>query len=102
MDNVNDMMFDEKATIFYQKHLERMRTYSKNHREKTRETAKKAYQTIKNDPEKYKLYLERRRIEYKNRKEKKKNITTEKSDDVPVQIIENNEDEIEFKDFVVE
>jgi vacuolar-type H+-ATPase subunit H len=49
MDNVNDMTFDEKATIFYQKHLERMRTYSKNHREKTRETAKKAYQTIKND-----------------------------------------------------
>jgi hypothetical protein len=85
MDNLTE---DEKATKFYQKHLERMRTYSKNHREKARETSKKAYQAIKDDPEKYKLYLERRRTEYKNRKEKKKAMQT----------TENNIDEIEVKD----
>lgn len=95
MDNLTE---DEKATKFYQKHLERMRTYSKNHREKARETSKKAYQAIKDDPEKYKLYLERRRTEYKNRKEKKKAMQTNESNEILVEIVENNIDEIEVKD----
>ena len=68
MDNIT---YDDKAKIMYEKHLERMRNYSKNNREKTRDTAKKVYQKIKEDPEKYKLYLERRRNEYHARKQKK-------------------------------
>lgn len=110
MDNTT---YDDKAKVMYEKHLERMRNYSKNHREKTRETAKKQYQKIKEDPEKYKLYLERRKKEYHARKQKKEREATYEvaiplavgevvGDVVQVQIIENDEDEIEFKDFTIE
>lgn len=104
MDNIT---YDDKAKIMYEKHLERMRNYSKNNREKTRDTAKKVYQKIKEDPEKYKLYLERRRNEYHARKQKKLLKSKEskvicETDEVQAQIIENDENELEFKDFTVE
>jgi len=100
MDNLS---YDEKSKMMYERHLERMRNYSKNHRDKTRETSKKQYQQIKDDPEKYKLYLERRKKEYHARKAKKiQQKENEKINEVPVQIIENNDDEIEFKDFIIE
>lgn len=111
MDNSS---YDDKAKLMYERHLERMRNYSKNHREQTRETSKKQYQQIKENPEKYKLYLERRKKEYHARKAKKiqQAIPLEKVDEVQasetrlseaiVQIIENNEDEIEYKDFTIE
>lgn len=103
MDNTT---YDDKAKMMYEKHLERMRNYSKNNREKTRETSKKQYQKIKEDPEKYKLYLERRKKEYHARKEKKAiPLVREHSflqDEIQVQIIENDCDELEFKDFTIE
>jgi hypothetical protein len=106
MDNLN---YDDKAKIMYERHLERMRTYSRNHRDKTRETSKKQYQQIKDDPEKYKLYLERRKKEYHTRKAKKIQQKEILEPTVPVKppstnlgIIENNDDEIEFKDFIIE
>lgn len=102
---MDNSTYDDKAKVMYERHLERMRNYSKNHREKTRETSKKQYQQIKEDPEKYKLYLERRKKEYHARKAKKiqqKAIPIEKVDEVTIQIIENNEDEIEYKDFTIE
>lgn len=113
MDNIT---YDDKAKIMYEKHLERMRNYSKNNREKTRDTAKKVYQKIKEDPEKYKLYLERRRNEYHARKQKKaiplavggmvvqakESKVICETDEVQAQIIENDENELEFKDFTIE
>lgn len=105
---MDNSTYDDKAKVMYERHLERMRNYSKNHREKTRETSKKQYQQIKEDPEKYKLYLERRKKEYHARKAKKIQqkaipiVVDEKVDEVTIQIIENNEDEIEYKDFTIE
>lgn len=98
---MDSMTYDDKAKLMYEKHLERMRNYSKNHKEKARETAKKQYQKIKEDPEKYKLYLERRKKEYHARKQKKVQKTENDSDEVQVEIIENN-DELEFKDITFE
>ena len=104
---MDNMTYDDKAKVMYEKHLERMRNYSKNHREKTRETAKKQYQKIREDPEKYKLYLERRKKEYHIRKQKKEREATYEvvqkidTDEVQVQIIEND-DELEFKDITFE
>lgn len=104
MDNSS---YDDKAKLMYERHLERMRNYSKNHREQTRETSKKQYQKIKEDPEKYKLYLEKRRKEYHARKAKKAQqvipiVVDEKVDEVTIQIIENDDDEIQIKDYTIE
>jgi hypothetical protein len=99
---MDNMTYDDKAKLMYEKHLERMRNYSKNHREKTRETSKKIYQKIKEDPQKYKLYLEKRRNQYHARKQKKLLNSVVENDAVEVQIIENDDDEIEYKDFTIE
>lgn len=63
-------MEEEKAKVYYEKHLQYMRTYNKNHRDITNERAKKYYQKLKEDPDKYKSYLEKRRNKYKIKKAK--------------------------------
>jgi len=66
-----NLTYDEKAKLHYEKNLERMRTYVKNNKDKMCENSKKQYQKIKQDPEKYKLHLEKRRLQYKNREAKR-------------------------------
>lgn len=59
-----------KAEIFYEKHLERVRNYNKANKEKMRERSKEYFKRIKADPEKYKLYLEQKRVKYKEQNPK--------------------------------
>jgi vacuolar-type H+-ATPase subunit H len=54
-----------KAEAFYQKHLQRLRDYNKAHAEVIRARARKQFQDIKADPEKYKVYLEKKRKKYR-------------------------------------
>lgn len=98
---MDNMTYDEKAKMMYERHLERMRNYSKNNREKTRETSKKQFQKIRQDPEKYKLYLEKRKKEYYARKAKKAIKNENVTDEVPTQIIDDDE-ELNIPDVIVE
>jgi vacuolar-type H+-ATPase subunit H len=54
-----------KAEIFYQRHLQRLRNYNKEHADVIRARARKQFQDIKADPEKYKVYLEKKKQRYK-------------------------------------
>ena len=54
-----------KAEIFYQRHLQRLRNYNKEHSDVIRTRARKQFQDIKADPEKYKVYLEKKKQRYK-------------------------------------
>ena len=58
-------MEQSKAEKFYLKHLETMRNYNKNHAEVIRARAREHFKKIKEDPDKYKLYLEKKRKRYK-------------------------------------
>jgi hypothetical protein len=53
-----------KAEIFYERHLERLRNYNKEHADVIRARSRKQFQDIKADPEKYKEYLEKKREKY--------------------------------------
>jgi vacuolar-type H+-ATPase subunit H len=59
-----------KAEVFYQRHLQRLRNYNKEHADIIRARARKQFQDIKADPEKYKEYLEKKRQQYYQKKHK--------------------------------
>ena len=59
------MEISSKAEKFYLKHLERMKNYNKEHADVIRARAREQFKKIKEDPEKYKLYLEKKRKRYK-------------------------------------
>ena len=84
-------MESEKAKVYYEKHLKYMRNYNKNHKNVINDRAKKYYQKIKEDPEKYKLYLERRKNNYKRKNETKTENETENENEIEIQIVENDE-----------
>lgn len=58
----------QKALIFYATHLNRLRRYNKNHKEEINEKAKQSYRNIKENPERYEIYKERRKELYRQRK----------------------------------
>lgn len=94
-DNVlyTNNMETEKAKSYYEKHLEYMRNYNKNHRDITNERAKKYYQKLKEDPDKYKLYLEKRRNKYKIKRVKQEQEEEErepKPEIISAEIIEDD------------
>lgn len=59
-----------KAEKFYLKHLERMRNYNKAHADVIRERARKQFQKIKEDEVKYKAYLEKKKMKYREQNPK--------------------------------
>ena len=61
----------EKATVFYEKHLQRVRKYNEENRDKINEAMKSNYKKIKNDEQKYKEYLEKKRTQYHTKKQLK-------------------------------
>jgi hypothetical protein len=54
-----------KAEMFYKKHLERLRKYNREHADVIRARAREQFKKIKEDPEKYKEYLEKKRKRYR-------------------------------------
>jgi len=61
------MVDTEKAVEYYQRHLQRLKTYNNAHKEKIRESARAHFQKIKADPEKYAIYKEKKRQYYINK-----------------------------------
>jgi hypothetical protein len=64
----------EKALLFYHRHLQRVRAYNETHREQINSSAKASFQTLKEDPEKYKLYKEKKREQYRKLHPKKDKV----------------------------
>lgn len=58
-------MEKSKAELFYEKHLERVRQYNKEHRAEINEKSKQRFQKIKADPVAYKEYLAKKAKRYK-------------------------------------
>ena len=54
-----------KAEEFYKRHLERLRKYNQDHADIIRARAREQFKKIKNDPEKYKEYLDKKRKRYR-------------------------------------
>ena len=64
---------ETKAIEQYNKHLERLRKYNTKNKDKLNQLSKQYYyDKIKNDPEKYKLYLEKKKEYQKQRRILKK------------------------------
>ena len=63
-------MEKSKAELFYERHLERVRNYNKANADKLRERARDYFKQIKEDPNKYKIYLEQKRNRYKEQNPK--------------------------------
>lgn len=64
------MEVQSKAEKFYLKHLETMRNYNKNHADIIRARAREQFKRIKEDPEKYKEYLEKKKKRYREQNPK--------------------------------
>jgi predicted GTPase len=63
------MMSNEaKAIEFYEKNLRRMREYYANHKDTMRVQMASRYQQMKEDPERYKEYLENKRAMYRSKR----------------------------------
>ena len=54
-----------KAEEFYKRHLERLRKYNKEHADVIRARSREQFKKIKEDPVKYKEYLDRKRKRYR-------------------------------------
>jgi uncharacterized protein YeaO (DUF488 family) len=54
----------------HQKQLERVRKYNKEHRDELNAKSKEYFKKLKEDPEKYKVYLEAKRAKYKEQNPK--------------------------------
>lgn len=63
---------------YYQNHLDRMRRYVENNREAIYEKNRQYFKKVKEDPEKYERYLERKRESYKNKDPEKKEMYLQK------------------------
>lgn len=61
------------AERHYANHLKAVSKYCKTHPEKNREKSKRAYEKRKEDPEKYNIFLESMRQQYKEKKALKNN-----------------------------
>jgi hypothetical protein len=59
-------MEQSKAEQFYKRHLERLRKYNQEHADVIRSRAREQFKKIKEDPEKYKEYLEKKRKRYRD------------------------------------
>lgn len=59
----------QQALKFYENHLKKCRDYQDKNREKINERARQYFQDIKNDPERYKKYLENKKLKYKSKVE---------------------------------
>lgn len=57
---------DDKAKLYYEKHLKRVSDYQKANPEKCREKCKRYFDKLKEDPEKYEDMLARKRTYYKD------------------------------------
>lgn len=69
---------ESKAMKQYLKHLEHMKNYAKKHPEKFRgKHQKKSWEKLKSDPDRYALYLEKKRNKYKQKKEEQQKTTTD-------------------------
>lgn len=71
-----EQMDEKKAIEQYKKHLARLKTYYQTNKEKLNQSARDNFKKIKNDPEKYRQYKEKKREQYlkKKQKEKQENI----------------------------
>ena len=54
-----------RAEEFYKRHIERLRKYNQDHADIIRARAREQFKKIKNDPEKYKEYLDKKRKRYR-------------------------------------
>lgn len=59
-----------KAELYYEKQLARIRKYNKAHAEQMNERSRAYFQKIKADPEKYELYKQKKRKQYKDQNPK--------------------------------
>lgn len=57
------------AENHYKNHLKAVAKYQKTHPEQNKIKSKKAYEKLKNDPEKYQAVLEKRKLNYRAKKE---------------------------------
>lgn len=62
------MDFNNKAIEFYEKHKQRVRKYNDNNRDKINSAMKLRYEILKQNQEKYKIYLEKKKQYYQNKK----------------------------------
>lgn len=58
----------DQAVKFYEKHLKKCREYQDKNRELINERAKQFYKDLKQDKDKYALYLEKKRQRYNEKK----------------------------------
>jgi predicted nucleotidyltransferase len=65
-----------QAEKMYERHLAYLRRYNATHKEMLKASAKRYYDTIKADPEKYAKYLERKREHARKYRDKKLNKST--------------------------
>lgn len=63
--DISNQDYIKKLAERHQKQLERTRKYNKDHREEQNAKSRAYFQKIKEDPEKYKRYLEYKRQRYK-------------------------------------
>jgi hypothetical protein len=71
------MDMEIKAVEQYNKHLERLRIYNTKNKDKLNQLSKQYYyDKIKTDPEKYRIYLEKRKEYQKQRRIYKKKLAT--------------------------
>jgi hypothetical protein len=71
------MDMEIKAVEQYNKHLERLRVYNAKNKDKLNQLSKQYYyDKIKTDPEKYKIYLDKRKEYQKQRRIYKKKVAT--------------------------
>ena len=68
--NEMDEMVEKKAIEQYKKHLQRLRSYYKTHKEKINKSARESFEKIKNDPEKYRAYKEKKHQQYLKKQQK--------------------------------
>ena len=64
-------MDENKAIEQYKKHLKRLRSYYENNKEKINKSSRESFEKIKNDPEKYSAYKEKKHQQYLKKKQLK-------------------------------
>jgi hypothetical protein len=73
MEIVNDE-FTQKAIKFYSDNLARRREYHQKNLIIDNARCRLQFQKLKNNPEKYAIYLEKRRLMYKNKKDEQNKL----------------------------
>ena len=71
MENIDATEKEIKTALQYCNKIKRLnREYQQNHKEENRKRARDHFQMIKNDEEKYKVYLENKKKIYREKKSK--------------------------------